>query len=58
MGGMKLTPAWAPAPDWIVYRDINYGYSRIYTTPNSLHFQYVKNNGKVVGDEFTLERRF
>jgi hypothetical protein len=57
MGGMTLTPKWATEPDWIVYRDINFGYGRIFTTPDSLHFQYVKNDGQVIGDEFTLARR-
>lgn len=58
MAGMKLTPAWAVEPDWIVTRDINYGYTRLFTTPDALHFQYVKNDGQVIGDEFSLKRRF
>lgn len=58
MGGMELTTELkVPPPAWLVFRDAEYGYTRITTTEDSLTMQFVANIGKVVKDEFTLQRQ-
>lgn len=59
MAGMdKATQVMEPAPEWIRYREIDYGYTRITTTPQTLTLQFVNNREHKVKDEFTLTRKF
>lgn len=59
MAGRDYNPAWLTQPNWSIFRDNKYGWTRIHVVNNTaLHMQYVVNENKegsrIVEDDFWI----
>jgi hypothetical protein len=59
MAGMGLsTNIKAEKPDWIEFVDVKeYGYSRVHSTPTTLHMEFVSDINGAIKDQFTLSKK-
>jgi hypothetical protein len=51
---MSAPPMHSAIPEWVSFRTMNYGYTRIRTNSTHLQFQYLNNQRNEVHDEFFL----
>jgi len=43
-------------PEWSIFRSMNFGYARVQANAKKLRLQFVGNHGRLIHDEFVLEK--
>lgn len=55
MGGRDINLSWLPKPNWTVYRQNKYGWTRIHVVNDTaLHMQYIINETEEIADDFWI----